>query len=385
MFVVLTLGYNLEYLGALPVGMLVMYMVYLGQIRITGKFKERWIKKERDVLVESESTIEKHYTIDRPVGLLHVGDLRGRNLRSRDLGLPGSFYLSISYDPLRYANEKDKKFLSKLDATSSCTHHVGTTISPGITSSPIWSHIRQSAVLCRLKHLLPDEHLWGEDLRELSEGVVKYPILQPITKDRNFYFDENKDGRARMGIGLLPWESSLGAIVLQVRFSEVLGSFQLFENVLGEVVLPLAKLAGGQEVEGWFRILGAGTTDTVPGKSSDDDLIAEVKPSGSIDNSESMNDEDVDVPELHAKVKFLTHSIHVRSNTETSRVICEEMVRSASLSREGSIGVIGSSISTINTVRTLGGTLQNQLSYAVNIIEMIRNAFNFSVSRSFVS
>eukprot|EP00804_Cyclotella_cryptica_P009305 CCRYP_008976-RA/>CCRYP_008976-RA protein AED:0.07 eAED:0.07 QI:1632/1/1/1/1/0.75/4/1949/1546 len=384
-FVALTLGYNLEYLGALPIGILVMYMVYLGQIRLTGKFKERWIKKEKDALVESESTIEKHYTIHRPVGLLHVADLRGRNLRSRDLGLPGSFYVSISFDPLRYASDKEKKSFSRLDAASSCTHHVGTTISPGITSSPIWSRIRESAELSRLKHLLPDDRLWSEDLGTDSEGLVKYPILQPITKDRSLYLDENEDDRRSMDIGLLPWESSLGALVLQVRFSEVLGSFQLFENVLGEVVLPLAKLAGGQEVEGWFRLLGAGTTDTVPG-TSDDDPIAETKPRGLSEDGESIPDEhDTDVPELHAKVKFLTHSIQPSSDTETSRVICEEMSRTASVSREGSIGMIGSSISTINTVRTLGGTLQNQLSYTVNIIEMIRNAFNFSVSLSFVS
>lgn len=385
----MTLRFNLEYLGALPVGTLVLYMLYLGQIRLSGRFKDRWITKEKNVLIESESKIEQHYTIHRPVGILQVGNLRGRNLRSRELGLPGSFYVSLAFDPLRYCtNEKKKKYISKFDASSGCTHQIGNTVSPGITSSPIWTDVRPSAELNRLKHLLPDDHLWGnEDSRLKTDSLVKYPLLQPITKDRSLYIEEDQSEHNDTEIGLLPWEASTGAVVLQVRFSEVLGSFQLFENVLGEVVLPISKLACGQEVEGWFRLLNAGTTDTAPGQSSDDDIIAEPKTRSQTADSESMADEhDFAAPELYAKVKFFTPASSA-SNTalesETSRVICEEMVRTASMSKEGNIGVmIGSSLNTINTVRTLGGNLQNQLSNVVNTIEMVRNAFNFSVSWS---
>ena len=374
-----TLRFNLEYLGALPIGILVIYMLYLGHIRLSGHFKDRWIKKERDALIESETKIEKYHTIHRPVGLLHVGDLRGRHLRSRDLGLPGSFYVSISYDPLRYANEKKRKAMSKLDAASACTHQIGATVSPGITSSPVWTEIRKSVELRRLNHLLPDDQLWGEEPLTNTKSLVKYPILQPITRDRCLFVDD-EDGQSSLGI--LPWEFSLGAVVLQVRFSEVLGSFQLFENVLGEVVLPLAKLAGGQEVAGWFRLLSAGTIDTVPGQSSEDYAIVEAKSRSLADSEYVSEGQDYEVPELFLKVKFTTRSSGARKSvmdTENSRVICEELVRTASVSKEGSIGMIGSSISTLNTVRTLGGTLQNQISYVVNMIEMARNAFNFSV------
>ena len=385
-FVVTTLRFNLEYLGALPVGMLVLYMLYLGQLRLSGHFKDRWIMKEKNALVESESTIDQQYKIHRPIGLLQIGNLQGKNLRSRDLGLPGSFYVSISFDPLRYASEKKKKSMSKLDTSSSCAHQIGNTISPGITSSPVWTEVRPSAELTRLKHLLPDDQLLGDGLSsDDADKLVKYPIPQPITKDRSLFLDKSEDEQRKMSIGLLPWDSSLGAVILQVRFSEVLGSFQLFENVLGEVVLPVAKLAGGLEVEGWFRLLGVGTTETAPGRSVDE--IPEGRTRNATEDSESTtNDHELDVPELYVKVKFATPSNSARQSTlevETSRVICEEMVRTASMSKEGNIGVmIGSSINTINTVRTLGGTLQNQLGNVVNTIEMVRNAFNFSVSLS---
>ena len=382
-FIITTLKFNLEYLGALPVGILVLYMLYLGKIRLSGHFKDRWINKEKNALVESESKIAQNYTIHRPVGIIQVGELRGKNLRSRDLGLPGSFYVSISFDPLRYANENKRKAVANFDASSACIHQIGDTISPGITSSPDWTIIRPSAELNRLKHLLPDDHLWCEKSSSKTKSLVKFPVLQPITKDKSIYLGDNEDGQKDEGVGLLPWDSSLGALVLQVRFSEVLGAFHLFENVLGEVVLPLSKLTGGQEVEGWFRLLSAGTTDTVPGQCSEEDVIVEQKPR-SLDGNEVIVDKyDIAVPELYARVKFSANSDLVGSNTlaiETSKVICEEMVRTASTSREGNIGVmIGSSISTINTVRTLGGTLQNQLSNIVDIIEMVRNVFNFSV------
>lgn len=179
----------------------------------------------------------------------------------------------------------------------------------------------------------------------------------------------------------------MGAVVLQVRFSEVLSSFQLFENVavLGEVVIPLSKLAAGREVEGWFRLLDAGTTETAPGQSSDEDGITSKPRTLADDSNDVAPEHDFAIPELYVKAIFSASNQQAPNNSikvETSRVICEEMIRTASMSKQGNIGVmIGSSINTINTVRTLGGTLQNQLSNVVNIMEMVRNAFNFSSPR----
>lgn len=359
-------------------------MMYLGYIRVNGHFKDRWTLQEKEALIKSETKIETNQSIFRPLGLLQVGDLRGKNLRSRDLGLPGSFYASICYDPLRYADEKVKSSLIKIDSSSGCSHQVGATISPGITSCPIWNELQDSPELMRLKHLLPNDRLWRP--KEEMNASISYPILQPVT-DCGSRGEDADSGRGR-GITLMPWEQSSGAIVIQVRFSDVLGSFHLFDNVLGEVAIPLAKLAGsGRVVEGWFRLLDVGTTDTIPGESPDDTAVKSQEGSEDLDSK----DEDgsiptVEFPELHVKVKFsprqsVAGDISSIDDVESFKVVCEEMSRTASMAQENSIGVIGSSLNTINTVRTLGGKLQNQLSYVVDMLERLRNAFNFSNPR----
>lgn len=358
-------------------------MLHLAYLRINGHFKDRWTLQEKEALIKSETKIEKNQSIFRPLGLLHVGELQGKNLRSRELGLPGSFYAAIMYDPLRYANDKMKASLTKIDSSSGCTHEVGSTISPGITSHPVWTQMQESTELMRLKHLLPDDRIWGQ--KEEMDTSLSYPILQPII-DRSFVnVDMPEDGQ---GVSLMPWEQSCGAVVIQVRFSDVLGTFQMFDNVLGEVVIPLAKLAGsGRTVEGWFRLLAVGTTDTVPGEEVAADDSA-VKSEAVSEDSES-EDEDESTPaatafpELFIKVKFspnaLNRSTCLIDDMESFKVICEELSRTASMAQQNSIGVIGSSLNTINTVRTLGGTLQNQMSFFLDMIERVRNAFNFSV------
>lgn len=383
-FVVLTLGFNIEYLGSLPVGCLVLYMMRLAYLRVTGQFKDRWTMQEKEALIKSETKIEKNQSIFRPLGLLHVGDLQGKNLRSRDLGLPGSFYASIMYDPLRYApSDKMRASLIKMDSSSGCTHEVGTTISPGITSNPVWEQMQESTELMRLKHLLPDDRIWGQ--KEDMDTSLSYPILQPLTDGS---FISNDDDEQAVGLSLMPWEQSFGAVVIQVRFSDVLG-MELFDNTLGEVVIPLAKLAGsGRTVEGWFRLLSVGTTDTIPGEESPDESAVELEGEESETESEEGEDSPAPVvafPELYVNIKFSSNALSggdgmsPSDDMESFKVICEEMSRTASIAQSNSIGVIGSSLNTINTVRTLGGKLQNQISVVVDMVERVRNAFNFSV------
>lgn len=360
-------------------------MIYLGYLRVDGHFKDRWCCQEKEALIKSESKIETNKSIFRPLGILQIGQLQGKHLRSNDLGLPGSFYATIMYDPLRYADEKTKSSIIKLDSSSGCIHQVGATISPGITSSPVWSQLHESPELMRLKYLLPNDRLFACK----TEASLAYPILQPITDGRSI--DEMIDGDRNTGISLMPWEQSYGAIVIQVRFSDVLGSFHMFDNNLGEVVIPLAKLAGsGQPVEGWFRLLDVGTTDTLPGEESYD------IPGNSQTGNESFLDDiyddglrppaaaAIEYPELYLNAKFtskLFPTFDKYGDKESFKVVCEEMSRTASMAKENRIGVIGSSLSTINTIRTLGGTLQNQLSYLVDMLERARNAFNFSNPR----
>jgi len=386
-FVTVTMTFDLEYIGSLPIGILVLYMVYLGHLRFSGHFKDRWIMKQKEALVESETKIEKNHSIVRPIGLISITELRGRNIRSRDLGLPGSFGCCISYDPVRYASDKMKTSLAKLDESCSYTHDIASTVSPGITSNPVWSQVRDSSELVRLKHLLPNDRLWGQSDQKNGNVVnIRYPILQPIAKGIDFNNHASTDITNISGVQLLPWESSFGAVVFQVRFSDVLGSFQMFDNVIGEVALPLSKLARGPGVEGWFRLLPVGTKDTVPGQSSVDDVMSMGNPppvaeAEKVDTNEGALHR-ADFPELFVKFKFsaraITKEMASSSDNETCKVICEEIVRNASTSKESNISMIGSSISTLNRVRSLGGNLQNQISYVVDTIERVRNAFNFS-------
>ena len=365
-------------------------MMYLGYLRVNGHFKHRWTMQEKEALIKSETKIETNQTIFRPLGLLQIGDLRGKNLRSRELGLPGSFYASIFFDPLRYADPKIKPSIIKLDSTAGCIHQIGSTVSPGITSRPNWNEPQESPELMRLKYLVPNDRLWRPE--EEMDASLSYPILQPVTDCDSS--DDDAGGGRGTGLSLKPWEQSFGAVVIQVRYSDVMGYIHLFDtvlgeaNVLGEVAIPLAKLAGsGRVVEGWFRLLDAGTTDTIPGKSQDDTAVqsqADSEDSDSKDDARLIPNA-VEFPELHVKVKFTKQSLvggtSLVDDMESFKVICEEMSRNAAMAQENSIGLIGSSLNTINTVRTLGGTLQNQISYVVDMLERVRNAFNFSNPR----
>jgi len=359
-------------------------MFYLAYLRVTGRFKDRFISKEKDALIESEKKIEKNHSIYRPIGILEVGELRGKHLKTRELGLPGSFYATMSYDPVRYADENAKASLAKIDASSTCSHQIGNTISPGITSHPVWTNFQESPELMRVRYLLPDDQTLGRYLSQDNDEKslkVMYPVLQPLTEDEGIAPEEDADGRQRSDVQLMPWESSYGAIVIQVRFSDVLGT--LFDNVLGEVVVPLAKLAGSRRaVEGWFRLLDVGTTDFVPGDTSDETVEVATESSVAKKSEEDLKElHQINLPEIYLKAKFSPNFGASSSDTESSKVICEELVRTASLSQGNGVGVIGSSLSTLNTVRTLGGTLQNQISFVVDMIEKARNAFNFSNPR----
>ena len=365
-------------------------MMYLAYLRVNGHFKDRWTLQEKEALIKSETKIETNQTIFRPLGLLQIGDLRGKNLRSRELGLPGSFYASIFFDPLRYACPKTKPSIRKLDSLSGCTHQIGATVSPGISSRPIWNELQESPELMRLKYLLPNDRLWRPE--EETNASLSYPILQPVTDCDSS--DEDAGGGRGTGISLMPWEQSVGAVVIQVRYSDVMGYIHLFDtvlgeaNVLGEVAIPLAKLAGsGRVVEGWFRLLNAGTMDTIPGESKVDTAVQSQAVSKDSDPKDDARliPTAVEFPELHVKVKFTKQSLpggtSLVDDVESFKVVCEEMSRNAAMSQENRIGLIGSSLNTINTVRTLGGTLQNQISYGVDMLERVRNAFNFSNPR----
>ena len=304
-------------------------------------------------------------------------------------GLPGSLVSTVSYHPLKFADENLKRDLLSCDPSAKSTYHIGETESSTVTSSPVWEQMLLSDDVQRLKQLLPSTNFLsrdeffsnGEELvddvltsRKNQESSLQYPLLQQI-KSSNIMESQ---------VELIPWKDSTGAIIIQIRFSDVLNKLPLFDQILGEVTIPLSRLVLEKDIEGWFKVELKGTPQSI--ETSIDHEVNE-------EDSDSDNEHDQKTikysngsghPQIYIKVKlFIPNSSSTDIDRETSIVVTEQMARSANLSEEKGIGFIGTSINTFNTVRGVSGNvqyLQNQLGNALDMIEMVQNAFNFAVS-----
>lgn len=314
---------------------------------------------------------------------------KGTNLK-HEHGLPGSLVSTVSYHPLKFADKNLKKELLNCDPSAKSTYHIGETESSAVTSSPVWVQMLLSDDVQRLKQLLPSTNFLSrtysnaEDLaheslasrKDTESSSLQYPLLQQI-KSSNV--SEND-------IELIPWKDATGAIIIQIRFSDVLNKLPLFDQILGEVTIPLSRLAEKKEIEGWFKVEQKGTTQSI-----EDSVHHEVDEEGEHTKSDNENDQqfmnnstDSAHPQIYIKVKLsIPSSSSTDIDRETSVVVTEQMVRSANLGENKGIGFIGTSINTFNTVRGVSGNvqyLQNQLGSTLDMIEMVQNAFNFAVS-----
>jgi len=146
-----------------------------------------------------------------------------------------------------------------------------------------------------------------------------------------------------------------------------------------------------RKIKGWYKVLKKGTRDTVEIQPEEfdkdkqnDDNSTQIDPdtiSTKNDNENKILNNDPMIL-LDLEITFPEEEV-TDIDRETSIVVAKEMIRSASLSQDTRVGIIGTSISTFNTVRGVTGNvqyLQNQLGSILDMIEMLRNAFNFSVS-----
>lgn len=287
---------------------------------------------------------------------------RGRNLRSPDLGLPGHVGCRVYWDPTRYLPEKKRKTVVDIDMATGARHEIGMTKFVYKTS-PDWPGVVESEAAKRLKQLLPsaaDGSFFGDSTsREESKGV-ELPILQPIKAD-----DEN-------GIKLQSWSKSPAAVVFEVKFQDTISLLPGSEYSLGEVAIPFSELSETSEISGWFEVLEVGTTRVVA-RGSDE-----------AQGSFGGGHEEDDAPQIFLRVKWTPPERHDATETEreASIVIQEEMIRSAILSKERKLGLVGTSLGAFNTVRGLSDNLllvQNTLGGVLDVVGSIRNAFNFSV------
>lgn len=389
LFVALCLRFNAEYVTSLPVFFLVVYMAFLGTARKGGLLKERFIDREKAACLESEKRVSVKYSVYRPIGRLHISVYRGRNIRSRDLGLPGLAGSRIYFDPFRYcSNEKKKASLISVDSSMTASHDIGTS-NFQYSASPVWETMYESEETKRLQQLIPSQgEFFGAHLesscdpaRSLSEtneqapATCIFPVLQPIrvTKQRQGSVHGKGSGDQTV-VELDKWDSTSSALVVEVRFQDVLNKLPGFDDILGEVSFPLSKIIKDGETRGWFRVADTGAeSDVLP-------------PVADFPKSSTGTEAEQNYPEVYLEIKWIppeSNDDNIDSEREASIVIAEEMIRSASQAKNTGLDLMGSSIGAFNTVTGLSGhvhMIQNALGSTLDTVESIRNAFNFTVS-----
>lgn len=279
---------------------------------------------------------------------LRVSVSRGKGLISRDLGIPGKTSCHVVWDPLRFcSDEKAKHAIVRGDQSAETKHSIGCT-GAKYSSEPTWDDMFESIESRRLKQLLPAvEGLFFEasshNNGQLFQELV-HPILQPFAVS-----GRRKDSAGRfLDSELKDWESSPGAIVIQVRFQDFLNSLPGFESILGEVVFPFSNLSRDGAISGWFQVLDVGM-------ASEPHRVEEIDPSLSHDDEgskEGTNDK-IAAPCIFVSLKWRKPEVidegRDEMNREISYVIQEELVRSSVLAKHNTFDLVGSSLGAVNT------------------------------------
>lgn len=308
-------------------------------------------------------------SVHRSVAHLSLIIERGKNIRSRELGLPGSLNASVTWSPYHFLPPREISPLSNYEATAPFL--VGSTTSSGVTSSPIWRGILLTDEAFRLRQLFYDikpniketsvafDQTWDE------ASSFYLPILQPVALSvRHATVDSSPYLIA------LPWEQSSGAIIIQVRFDSVLNKLLVMEDVIGTVEIPLDLLLSAEKNEHGERILSRWFALSL------------------IDEGQSRNGtknlfDYADKPEIYVRVRLSfpqTDAYLSIVDREMSSVVAEGMIRSTALSNGSKVSFIGSGINTINTVGGLISNiqlLQNQLGLFLDFAESTLNAFTW--------
>lgn len=261
----------------------------------------------------------------RPVGTISVSIHKGRGLFSRDLGIPGKASCTVMYDPLRFATDPEvrSKVLER-DKAAESMHNIGCTAAL-LSADPEWNDTHYpSNENMRLRQLLRHAQEFSADRSELSSPTLIFPVLQPFEiKGRR----RDESGRLLDG-ELKGWETSTGAIVLQIRLA--IG----FDQVLGDVVVPLSQLVTKRDINGWFQVLEPGTRNSAP--------LPQVEP----------GDSNIDIPRIQVSLKWNPPEDivdHEETQREISYAIQEELIRSTQISKQAQFDLVGTSIGAVNT------------------------------------
>jgi C2 domain len=355
--------FDLEYIGSLPFIILTLYMMYFAVMRVTDRFKYRFVERETRSRANFELGKSVDRSLHRPLGRILISVAKGRHLRSRDLGLPGSVGCSIFWDPQRYCESEDEvNRLTMYDKMLMSHHDIGSTDFV-YSSNPNWECLNQSLDSQHLHQMInPEvERIIDGQETKADKITLEFPLLQPfqeILDGSNFIrnIDEN--------LSLAPWTELPGAIVVQVKFSDVVNKFPGFEDVLGEVVIPISKIIEKQEFRGWFQVLEMGSKHVVRCDEND--------------GAES--------PRIFLDLRWKNPNparnyVLADFEREASIVVAEERIRAAQRNSVKRKDIVGSSIGALSTIRGITESvqsIQNTLESNVDAIEMTRNLFNFT-------
>jgi len=208
--------------------------------------------------------------------------------------------------------------------------------------------------------------------------TVAFPLLQPIKASPIKQYDRDGNVIDSTTIDLVPWDSSPAGVIFRVRFCDVLNR-SLFEEKLGDIILPLREIARRGEIQGWFPLMNNAANHTALLEGS----ICHDQKLNTNSNDDGKSNDTNGTPSLlvYARLSLPSNDSVSDVEKETSIAIEEEYIRSSYHILNPRLGIIESSINTLTSVRGVGENvlyLQNQLGYMLDFIEMIRNLFNFS-------
>jgi hypothetical protein len=358
-FLRLCIWFDPAYTGSVPVFLSILLMLHLASKRAYGTMKAKYTQKEIEKYRKAENGIV-NYDVHRPVGLVRLNVVKGRNIRSPELGLAGNVGCRISLDLIRFMPEKQKKKALEVDHSMSAPHEFGST-SFAFGTEPVWDRMIKNDRAMRMNLLLPHLGTFFDSDEETNDIV--FPVLQPISTTLDLQV-------------LDPWESSSAAIVVEVRLSDLLNVIPGSEYALGEVAIPLRELVIKGEMSGWFNIVA------VSPNSSPSNQGAEM----STENEAAKSDD----PQVFLTIQWKPPPKQSGSNfleieREASYAIQEEMIRSAVFARsqKEKVNILVSSIGALNNVRGISANLQSvqdQLGWTLDFCESCIHLFDFTVS-----
>jgi hypothetical protein len=285
-------------------------------------------------------------------------------LFSKDLGIPGKTSCHIFWDPLRHASQETKDAIVKFDKSAESQHEIGNT-SAHYSADPEWGELFESVASRRLKQLFLYDGSFFEASaqRHHSCQELLFPILQPFeVRSRR----RDISGRF-LDSSLKSWDSSPGAIVVEVRFQDFWNNLPGFDHVLGEVAFPFSKLVTNGEVGGWFQVLDVGTTKIAPFSDG------EIEPNGEGRSDDGRAMPSDDAPSILVRLKW-NHPQKDEGLDETEREISyamqEELVRSSEIAKQNKFDLVGSSLGAVSTA--LGGSGRQTPLYLFSAFSLTR-------------